>query len=65
MNMNKLKGKIIEKGMSIGDLANEIGVDRSTLYRKIGNIEKFTIREASDIKVALGLDNDDACDIFF
>ena len=65
MNVNKLKGKITERGLSIKKLAGMIGVDRSSLYRKLGNAEKITIGEASKMKDALELTNEEASDIFF
>ncbi len=50
VNVNKLKGKIVENGMNIGDLAKKIGVDRATLYRKIGSEGKnISIAEADKI----------------
>ena len=64
MNINKLKGKIVEKEMNVETLASIIGVDRSSLYRKLNNGEKLTIGEAIKIKSALELSNEDACEIF-
>ena len=37
VNVNKLKGKIVENGMTVSTLAEKIGVDRATLYRKLSN----------------------------
>ncbi|KZR60427.1 helix-turn-helix domain-containing protein [Pseudobacillus badius] len=66
VNVNKLKGKIVEKGLTIGLLAKKIGVDRSTLYRKISNNgESFTIKDANLICQALDLTPREATDIFF
>ena len=64
MNVSKLKGKIVEKEMNVEILAAMIGVDRSSLYRKLSNGEKITIGEASRIKDALGLTSAEAYDIF-
>ena len=64
MNVNKLKGKIVEKGLSVELLAASIGVDRSSLYRKLNNGDKITIGEAVKIKDALGLSAEEATDIF-
>lgn len=64
MNTNKLKGKIVEKGLNIGDLADEIGMDRATLYRKIKE-ESFSIKEASLICEKLDLTRDEVMAIFF
>lgn len=66
VNINKLKGKIVEQGMNIEELARKIGVDKSTLYRKIHNKgETFTIKEANLICEALSLTGQEATAIFF
>lgn len=66
VNINKLKGKIVEKGMNISTLAKLIHVDKSTLYRKIGNQgATLTIKEADSIVKALNLDANEANSIFF
>lgn len=50
INVNKLKGKIVEKGITVRILAKEIGVDQSTLYRKLkNNGDDITIEEANAI----------------
>lgn len=65
MNLLRLKAKIIEKGMNVERLAKSIGIDRSSLYRKLNNFEKFTIGEAIQIKEILELTNEEATAIFF
>lgn len=64
MNINKLKGKIVENGMNVEKLADMIGIDRSSLYRKLSNAEKITIGEACKMKEALELSDAEACEIF-
>lgn len=64
MNINKLKGKIVEKGMNIESLADAIGCDKSTLYRAMKNPEKITIGMALKIKGALEMTNHEANEIF-
>lgn len=64
MNIQKLKGKMVEKGMNVETLAAKISIDRSTLYRKLDAGEKFTIGEAQRIKAVLDLTSDEASDIF-
>ena len=64
MNVNKLKGKITEKGLNVEMLANQIGINRASMYRKLGNAEKITIGEARKIKAALNLTADEATEIF-
>lgn len=65
MNIPKLRGKMVEMGFSVESLAAEMGIDKSTLYRKLDNGEKFTVGEAQKIKNALDLTNDEASAIFF
>ncbi len=65
MNVLKLRGKIVEKGINVEALANSINIDRATLYRKLNDGERFTIGEALRIKDALELTAEEACAIFF
>jgi len=66
ININKLKGKIVERGMSVGTLAPQVGIDKATFYRKLQNGgEDFTIREVGLIVDALELNLVEANDIFF
>ena len=66
VNVNKLKGKIVECGLNIAELAERIGLDKATLYRKINNnCESVSIREANLIAKELHLTADDIHAIFF
>lgn len=65
MNINKLKGKITENGLSVEKLAGLINIDRSSLYRKLNNGEKITIGEARKMRDALNLTAEEATAIFF
>lgn len=66
MNVNKLKGKIVENEMNITTLAKRMGVDRATLYRKINQDgETFTIKEVNLIVKILNLTTEEAMEIFF
>lgn len=64
MNMLKLKAKIVEKGINVETVADRIGVDRSSLYRKLNNFEKITIGEAGKLKEVLDMTNEEASEIF-
>ena len=64
MNINKLKGKIVEKEMNVETLADKIGVNRASLYRKLNNGDKFTIGEAIMIKNVLDMSDTEAYEIF-
>ena len=65
MNVKMLKIKLVEKEMNVEQLAKKIGKDRSSLYRKLADTKRMTIKDAQDIKAVLGLTNNDARDIFF
>jgi len=66
VNIRKLKGKIVERQTSIEKLAEHLGIDRSTLYRKLGDGgESLTIREVNAIVKALNLSLEEANAIFF
>ena len=64
VNINKLKGKIVEKDMSVETLAARIGINKSSLYRKLNNYEKITIGEAVKMKEALEMNDAEAYEIF-
>ena len=64
VNADKLKGKIVANGINVETLAFAIGIDRSSLYRKLNNFEKITIGEAKAIKETLNMTDSEACEIF-
>lgn len=65
MNVAMLKKKIGERGFNVETLAEKIGIDRSTMYRKLNGDISTTVAEAVKIKDVLGLTNEDARSIFF
>lgn len=66
MNVNKLKGKIVENGLNIPSVARKIGMDKATFYRKLnGETTTFTIKEADAIVNILDLTSSEALAIFF
>ena len=66
VNVKKLRGKMMEHGISVEELASIMNIDRSTLYRRLERDgESFTIKEADAITKALNLNADEASAIFF
>ena len=66
INVQKLKGKITEEGLSQGNVATLIGIDRSTFYRKMKDDGRtFDIEEVGKIVEVLSLDKDEKMNIFF
>ncbi len=66
MNTPKFKALLVAQQLSIEDLATKIGVDKSTIYRKIAsNGDNFTVGEAKRIAEILDLSAEDSAQIFF
>lgn len=66
INVNRLKGKIVENGMSVSTLAEKLGIDRTTLYRRLDNAGSgLLVKDANRIVEILNLSPDDALAIFF
>lgn len=64
MNVLKLRGKIAENNLNVKNLAERMGIDRSTLHRKLEDVEKFTVGEALRLKEILNLTEEEAAYIF-
>lgn len=64
INVAKLKGLIVERGTTQQAVADSIGINRSTFYRKMKNGGEFTIAEAKKIKEEIPLTDDEAIEIF-
>ena len=64
MKLDLLKGKIVANGMNVERLAESIGINRASLYRKLNNSDKITIGEAMKMKEALSMTTEEATEIF-
>ncbi len=66
VNINKLKGKIVENGMNVELLAKKMNIDKTTLYRKLNDEGKnLTIREVNLMVKELKLSAEEIGAIFF
>lgn len=66
ININKLKKEIALNNLSIEELSEKIGIDKSTFYRRLeSNGKKFTIEEVIKIANVLNLDRKKVDSIFF
>ena len=66
VNVKKLKAKLVECGYNVDAVADNIGIDRATFYRRLANNgETFTIGEADSISRFLMLTKDEVNAIFF
>ena len=66
VNVLKLKGKVVENGLNLNEVAKAIHIDRGTLSRELGGSgEDFTIKQADELTKLLNLTADEAMSIFF
>lgn len=66
VNIELLKEKIAASGLNIKKVAEMIGIDESTFYRKLkANGETFTVKEVYAIIDILDIDKSAAGEIFF
>lgn len=66
INVPKLRGKLVECGLSVADLAKLVGCSTASLYRKMEPSGQFlSIKEARLIGEALDLSAEEMDAIFF
>jgi len=66
VNINKLKGKLVEKGLSVAQLAERMGINKATMYRKLENGGLgLSVKDANLIVEILSLSLQEAMEIFF
>ena len=65
MNINKLKGKIREKGLTYKMLAKKIGIGLTSMNYKINGKNLFNQEEMKKLKETLRLTDNETIDIFF
>ncbi|NQJ68553.1 XRE family transcriptional regulator [Streptococcus suis] len=66
VNINRLKGLIVEKQATHEGLASELGINRTTFYRRMNNGgTDFTVYEVQKIVESLALTKEEAMSIFF
>lgn len=65
VKVDKIRGRIAELNTTQEAIADEIGMDRTTFYRRMSSQGlKFTIGEIKRLVIALDLSHDEAIDIF-
>lgn len=65
IDVNKLRGAIIEKGKTQQEVAYEIGMNKSTFYKKMKEGGNFSIREVQKLFETIPLSKEKAIEIFF
>lgn len=61
---NRLKGKLVEKGVTLYELSDALGIHYNSLLRKL-NVGEFTLSEIRKIVETLHLSDDELLYIFF
>ena len=64
VNVNKLRAKMVEKGLNVERLADLSGINKATIYRRFNSPDEITIEEADKLVTALQIDASDAMAIF-
>lgn len=64
INLQKLKGKLVEKGKTYSDCAEYLGFSTVTFNNKINGKGKFYIDEVNKLSEFLGLTNEEKINIF-
>lgn len=66
IDINKFRAIIIEKKSSIEEVSCNLGVNKSTIYRKLQqNGETFTLKEVNVLVKLLNLTDNEIINIFF
>lgn len=66
INVIKLKASIASNGLTVNEVADKLGIDRSTFYRKLQHGGgSFTIDQARALGQILNLQFEDVTGIFF
>lgn len=65
IDRNKFRAAVIEKGLSMKEVAEYLGINVSTLYRKIGGESDFTREELQILRKKMLLSDEQIMSIFF
>lgn len=64
MNLNKLKGKLVEKQKTYEDCSIYLGISTTSFNNKMNGKSKFYVDEINELSKLLGLNNLEKVDIF-
>lgn len=65
VNIIELKVKLMRSNMSVEDLAQRMGINKVTLYRKIKGESQFDLNEIKEVAAILNLTQNEIFSIFF
>ena len=62
---NEIKAECVRNGITVTAMANQMGMNGSTAYRKLRGISDFTLGEIKSMQHILNLSNERIVAIFF
>lgn len=65
INIHLLKSYIVKNGMTIDEVARNLGINPATLYRKMNGKSELSIGEAEQLISTLSIEKNDIVSIFF
>lgn len=65
VNSNKIKGRIVELGLTQNDLAKALGIATPTISQKINNVRSMSLDEAFAIADILKIPDEQFREYFF
>ncbi len=65
LNSNKIRGRIVELGLSQDAVAKELGIAQATFSLKISGKRRMSVEECHKLKQVLKIEDCDVCDYFF
>lgn len=64
-NRNKFRAKVVENGFTLEEVAKQLGINPSTLDRKMSGISDFSRNEIQILRKVLSMTAADCDEIFF
>ena len=65
INARKIKGRLVELGLTQRDVSKALGIAQSTVNQKINNVRPMNLEEAEQLAVLLKLDTGEFGTYFF
>ena len=65
IDVERIKARMSELGLTVKDVVSDLGIDESTYYRKMANNGKtFSVEQAQKLRILLDLTKQEASEIF-
>lgn len=65
IDKNKFRGKVVSEGLTMGNVAEMLNINPTTLHRKLSGESEFTRKEIQQLRGILNLSAEDVDLIFF